>query len=72
MIQWATNYIDHRIQVVGKICLCDTCALCYTTCMSKRHKLLWQALRRALLILAEAIKVFIDSADDAEQQPARR
>ncbi len=41
---------------------------CYTPRMSKRHKLLWQALRRALLILADAIKVFIESAD--EQQPA--
>ncbi len=40
--------------------------------MSKRHKLLWQALRRALLIVAEAIKVFIDSADEAEQQPTPR
>ena len=37
--------------------------------MPKRYKLLWHALRRALLILAEAIKVFIDSADEPERAP---
>jgi hypothetical protein len=40
--------------------------------MSKRHKLLWQAVRRALLIVAEAIKVFIDTADEAAQQTAQK
>jgi|KBSSwiStaDraftv2_1062776.scaffolds.fasta_scaffold1287928_2 hypothetical protein len=51
-------------------CVCDwlytAMIACYTLAMSKRHKLLWQAVRRALLILADAIKAFIDTADEPE------
>ena len=42
---------------------------CYTADMAKRQKLLWQAIRRGLLIIADAIKVYVDTA---EEEPAAR